>query len=400
MPNYDINDLREVLGKAADIIRGSKNVSGDILGENILDELKGSKFISYYFNVPTAGIYAVGAHIYNCPSSSETSVDTKDYFRNILKCLAEAQTKGRTTVPFGTIINQIVAAPQGISTDSTHIANIPAIFVDSSGNEHDITMLFDNIFKDDGDLVGIIFPPELKKIGISAFEDTSSLTNLTLPEYLEEIGIYAFRRCGISSITIPGDVIVVGNGAFCECDNLTSVIWSSEAGISDSCFQGCTSLSQINIREDVEVIGSYAFEGCEELQYISLPAALTTIGNSAFKGTALTSITIPRTVTSVAADAFNNTEEASDYLSSATIYYDGTIDGIKDDTTYKDNVLFAFYCANENMNLAIICNDETWSTTAAEAYNGGGGGSGSGSGSGSGNGDANSEEEPGEDYYE
>ena len=68
--------------------------------------------------------------------------------------------------------------------------------------------------------------------------------------------------------------------------------------IGSNAFNGCNSLTQINIPDGVTVIGSYAFSGCYSLTQINIPDGVTVIGSAAFNGcNSLTQINIPDSVT-------------------------------------------------------------------------------------------------------
>ena len=51
-------------------------------------------------------------------------------------------------------------------------------------------------------------------------------------------------------------------------------------------------------------VGNYAFQGCTALRSITLPSSLTSIGFGAFERSSLTSITLPSSVTQIIQDAF------------------------------------------------------------------------------------------------
>ena len=70
-------------------------------------------------------------------------------------------------------------------------------------------------------------------------------------------------------------------------------------------FDGCNSLTTVNIGDNVANIPSYAFRGCSGLTSITIPDSVTSIGSEAFYGcSGLTSITIPDSVTSIGSSAF------------------------------------------------------------------------------------------------
>ena len=87
----------------------------------------------------------------------------------------------------------------------------------------------------------ITFDGDVKMIGERAFQDCESLVSITLPEGLTTIGYGAFRDCtSLASITLPEGVTTIGSYAFRDCTSLTSII----------------------IPESVTSIGGYAFRFC------------------------------------------------------------------------------------------------------------------------------------------
>ena len=76
-------------------------------------------------------------------------------------------------------------------------------------------------------------------------------------------------------------------------------------GINDEAFKNCTQLTSISIPRFITSIGNEVFSGCTALRTVKLPDDLTTIGNRSFyncKG--LKSITIPASVKRIGQEAF------------------------------------------------------------------------------------------------
>ena len=70
--------------------------------------------------------------------------------------------------------------------------------------------------------------------------------------------------------------------------------------IGESAFRGCEALTSVTIPNSVTNIGQRAFSGCKALTSITIPNSVTNIGKSAFSECkALTSVTIPDSVTSI-----------------------------------------------------------------------------------------------------
>lgn len=108
------------------------------------------------------------------------------------------------------------------------------------------------------------------------------------------------------SYTIPEGVTTIGDCAFEDCENLTSItISNSVTSIEEYAFYCCMGLTSVNIPNSVMSIGHQAFAGCSGLTSITIPNSVTSIGESAFSHcTSLTSVTIPESVTNIGEQAF------------------------------------------------------------------------------------------------
>ena len=140
---------------------------------------------------------------------------------------------------------------------------------------------------------------------------TSSTVELTYDDS-DEPELYS------GSVTIPAtvkhggntySVVAVGQAAFSDCTELTSVTFGSNiASIGISAFEGCSGLTEITIPSEVTEILDYAFYGTGILTLV-IPDNVTTINSQAFGNcNDLYSVTIGKNVTSIASDAFTNSD--------------------------------------------------------------------------------------------
>ena len=139
-----------------------------------------------------------------------------------------------------------------------------------------------------------------------------SLESLTIPEthhgkMVTRIADNGFANCtALKQINLPDNINVIGKKAFSGCPSLSSVKIPNASVIGDSAFKGCKSLASIVIPEGVASIGKYAFSGCKSLTSIVIPEGVPSIGKYAFYGcSSLTSVTVPDSVTSIGYGAFS-----------------------------------------------------------------------------------------------
>ena len=219
-------------------------------------------------------------------------------------------------------------------------------------------------FRDDVDQLELAFYPAGRTGGYEIPADIG----------VDVIPARVFAASNITSITIPASVTHIGQSAFYECTQLTSVVFSAGNGgeltISDRAFHNCTALTSITLPARLAVLGeddastaadegvSGVFTGCTSLANIytendaatasghnsangmiwkvvssqntlvycplgrtsdsvnplAIPNGITAIGESAFEGHLnVRYVTIPSYVTSIGANAF-----ASSRLSSIT----------------------------------------------------------------------------------
>lgn len=133
------------------------------------------------------------------------------------------------------------------------------------------------------------------EIGEKAFAESSNLTSITLPDSVKTIGKYAFRNCtSLKTAVLPDNIDEIPEGLFAQCQYLSDIeIPESVTVIGMGAFMNCFSLTEIELPDSIISIEDYALYSCYGLKTLELPANLENIGNLALGGLySLTDLTV------------------------------------------------------------------------------------------------------------
>ena len=115
----------------------------------------------------------------------------------------------------------------------------------------------------------IIFGDEVKTIPNYLCAYMDGLTTITLPNNVIGIGNGAFCNSSVTSINIPNSVTSIGSKAFYECKNIESImIPNNVVNIESYLCAYCPSLTSVTIGNSVTNIDNYAFYSCSSLKYL------------------------------------------------------------------------------------------------------------------------------------
>ena len=137
--------------------------------------------------------------------------------------------------------------------------------------------------------------------------ETVTYNNVTYK--ITSLGDECFNGCSsLTSINLPSSITSLGDKCFNGCSSLTSInLSSSITSLGDECFSDCNSLTSINLPSGITSLGDYCFSGCSSLTSINLPFGITSLGAGSFSGcSSLTSINLPSGITSLGVRCFED----------------------------------------------------------------------------------------------
>lgn len=254
-----------------------------------------------------------------------------------------------------TSLKTVIFCPQHVSYMGTCVfsncTSLASVMVSGNMNTKDVSSPFStcsnldlmvfggnvtaiaNLCRELTNLTAVLILPGVPTIGNQAFYGCSSLKTLKIPEGVLHIGNQSFTGCSsLTSLAIPNTVRDIGTQAFKGCKSLATLYvpasWKGthkldNAGVPSTCSIVYGKTGSQEVVHGYETIGNvswtYAVSNCEA-SIVHVPAAegelvlpavlagyiVTTIDAGTFSEcTALMSLTIPDSVTNVAADAFS-----------------------------------------------------------------------------------------------
>lgn len=138
-----------------------------------------------------------------------------------------------------------------------------------------------------------------------AFNERWAIDKVVLPPTLKKIGTYAFQKTSLTSVNIPDNVETIEEYAFSNARQLQEVhLPDSLTSLGRYAFVSCRSLRTVKIPTKLKEIPWYTFDGCNSLQSVELHDSITGIGDYAFRNCDLREITLPKSTTWVGGYAF------------------------------------------------------------------------------------------------
>ena len=169
------------------------------------------------------------------------------------------------------------------------------------------------------------YASSLNKTTYATYYLPIKLKTITITD-CEYIPYGAFYACDFTNITLPNNLMVIGDSAFYNCRSLESMIIPyGVISIRGSAFYNCENLASIIIPDSVTSIGGHAFWNCSSLSNVTLPTGITNIEAGTFYNcTGLTQLTVLGVLTSIETRAFYGCSKIKDFIIHKEITYIGS----------------------------------------------------------------------------
>ena len=106
------------------------------------------------------------------------------------------------------------------------------------------------VFSKYSPIESITLPEGLVEIKARAITGVKTLTSINFPSTLKAIRAQALRQTGMSELEIPENVEVIGSGVFRDMPNLTTVTVEGNVSFEDFAFRSCPNLTSIYLLGD------------------------------------------------------------------------------------------------------------------------------------------------------
>ncbi len=164
-----------------------------------------------------------------------------------------------------------------------------------------------SLYIEDGVLVkckdgstSLTIPDEVKVVGEGAFKNCEKLEHLNLGENTETLLSEACRGCkSLKELHLAMNIQAVGESAFRDCISMTRlVVENQDIELGERAFENCALLSDVQLSGGITEIYGGVFNSCKSLVSIKLPEHLTVLGDNSFADCVkLQEIVIPPEVT-------------------------------------------------------------------------------------------------------
>lgn len=258
---------------------------------------------------------------------------------------------------WNTDYNVLIGGDEGITVNTGKIAagDLGHVVVEEAGYLQEVNKLIieGELNADDWSKIGQmtnlteldLSKALIDEIPSNAFNGRWAIDKVVLPPTLKKIGSYAFQNTSLTSVNIPDNVETIENNAFGRVKRLQEVhLPDNLTALGGSAFEYCRNLRAVKIPSKIKVITWYAFRDCSSLQSVELHDSITGFGNESFAGCDLREITLPKSTTAVGNHAFEGNANLSKVTFNEGLIYIG-------ESAFQNTVIDTLNCPSTLRNI-------------------------------------------------
>ncbi len=218
-------------------------------------------------SIPNSVTTIEGGAFYDCTSLSSVTIP------NSVTTIGGSAFSGCTSLSSVTIPNSVTTIGEYTFAGCTSLSSI---IIPSS-----VTTIGQRAFSSCTSLSSIIIPSSVTTIGQRAFDYCTSLSSIIIPSSLTTISDDSFFDC---SNLHDVKVVVTDYSEFCNNRIVHKVVELLRYPPIELIDNDGNEIKDYIIPEGVTSIGEYAFQDCSNLSSITIPSSVTTICDYAFQG--------------------------------------------------------------------------------------------------------------------
>ena len=201
------------------------------------------------------------------------------------------------------------------TSNNTYVCTVVRVNDEESQSDYEYDFCDDKIrlLNYLGDETEVVVPSVINGYEVAylkgTFMENSQIEKVVLPDSIIEIGDHTFENCyALTTINVPSNLKQIGADAFRFCCALTGDIDLPEGltTLEARAFYE-SAITSVSVPSTVTSVKKAAFASCANLERVSLAEGVSWIAESAFKlCSSLSSISIPDSVTYIGENAFSH----------------------------------------------------------------------------------------------